>query len=469
MAILWRPFLAMSAALLLPLAALAHTGERGIVLTLPTGPFILTAAFAVALTALAAAAGARLPGFGARVLWQRQALLPDGLTNWLASALLLAAVLAGFWGSRDPLSNPLPLLVWTVIWVLLTLISAIFGNVWRDLNPWVGPVRLLRRMLGRRGGIGLARLGHWPAVAGLFLFAWVEIVSVTPADPGHLALLVSAYWLGIAALAVLEGEAWLDKAEFLTVFFSLVARIAPFWARYGQERGQDRGQVTVMGGWPGAQILTLPGLSASQIAFVTLALASVSFDGLHQTFLWISANGFQPLEYPGRSALMVTNSVGLLAAWAGMSLLTLGAVWLGMRLAGQGDNRLGSAAAAPLLVSFLPIATGYHLAHYFLSLLVQGQYALATFLDPRRWLSGAYGDGPSIALGFLSQKGAVLVIWLVQYGMILGAHLLAILLAERIARRDDLRLPVAAHLPVATLMVLYTCFGLWLLSAPVIG
>lgn len=435
-----------------PGAAFAHASERAVILTLPTRGFIWGAGLAVALTALLASLGARLPAFTARRLFSRPALLPEGLASWLSAALLLALIFAGLLGTHDPYENPLPLMIWTVLWVGLTLVQAVFGDLWRGLNPWVGPVRSLRALLGRTGGIGLARLGQWPAVPGLLGFAWLEIVALSPDDPARLAAVAGAYALIIFALAVLEGEDWLGQGEFLTVFFSLIARIAPHWT-------SDEGRrVTHWAGLPGTQVLALPPLSSSQIAFVTLALASVSFDGLHKTFAWVAAIGLNPLDYPGRSAVMAVNTVRLLAMWAVMAGLILAAS------AGMG------APVGLLCLSVLPIATGYHFAHYMTALLTQGQYAIAALSDPLARGDDLLGLGPHwISFGFLGQPQAVWRIWMAQFALILGAHLIAVLVAEQGLRRAGLRPGFWAQLPMTLLMVLYTCFGLWLLAAPAIG
>ena len=51
---------------LMPGPALAHAAERMVILTLPTGRYILGAALAVALTALAGALAPRLPALRPR-------------------------------------------------------------------------------------------------------------------------------------------------------------------------------------------------------------------------------------------------------------------------------------------------------------------------------------------------------------------------------------------------------------------
>src|SRR5690606_4552390 len=91
----------------------------------------------------------------------------------------------------------LPLVVWTLFWVGLTLVQGILGDAWCALNPWYGPWRLVH--LVARGRIGRftlpARLGRWPAVAGLLAFGWFELVDIAPDNPQRLACVITAYWL----------------------------------------------------------------------------------------------------------------------------------------------------------------------------------------------------------------------------------------------------------------------------------
>jgi hypothetical protein len=457
----WRDRIALArliwpALLTAPGAADAHASERAVMLTLPTGWYLAGAAVAVALTALLALLSGRLPAFAARPLFERRALLPRAVTSWAGAAILWALVAVGVFGTRDPLENLLPLAVWTALWVGFTLASIILGNLWRDVEPWTGPVRTLRRLTGWRGSVGLSRLGHLPAVAGLLAFAWFEIVSLAPSDPLVLARAVAVYYLLILALAVAEGEDWLARGEFLTVYFAMIARIAPFWAEYAGTR------VTVMAGWPGAQLLRMGALPPSAIAFVTLLLASVSFDGLHETFWWLARLGLNPLEFPGRSAVVGANSAGLVAFWGLTAALILGAVRAGL----PRGARFG-ALAGPMMLSFLPIAAGYHVAHYLVALLTDGQYALAALNDP-------FGTGAAllglpehwVSFGFLNTRGGVLAIWTAQFAVITAAHVLAVLIGFRLAPAAGAGRGLRAHLPMTLLMVAYTVFGLWLLSAP---
>ncbi|MGB3315672.1 MAG: hypothetical protein WBB85_14780 [Albidovulum sp.] len=443
---------------LLPGAAFAHASERMVILTLPTGWYMLGAGLAVALTALAGLMAGRLPAFGVRQLFERPAILSRPVSGWIVALAFWVLIASGIWGTRDPLTNLLPLTVWTVLWVGLTLASVLFGNLWRDVEPWTGPVRTLRNMIGRRGNIGLARLGHWPAVAGYLGFAWFEIVSLSPADPFVLACVVAGYYLLILVLAVLEGEDWLDRGEFLTVYFAMISRIAPFWA----EREGTR--LRVMAGLPGAQVLRLAPLTPSAIAFITLVLASVSFDGLTETFWWLALLGINPLEFPGRSAVQGVNSAALIAFWGLSATLILCAIRAGLP---KGAFRQ---AAGPVMLSFLPIAAGYHVAHYLIALLTNGQYAINALNDPlgRGWQLLGLPDH-WVSFGFLTTHRGVLAIWTAQFAIILGAHLLAVILNLKLTERLPEAGGFRAHLPMTLLMIAYTVFGLWLLSAPTAG
>ena len=324
------------------------------------------------------------------------------------------------------------------------------GNLWAAIDPWTGPATRLRRFLGWQRSIGLARLGYLPALAGFLGLAWFEIVALAPDDPALLARVVLLYWLAYLALATLEGPAFLSRGEALTVWFGFIATIAPLWRARGR----------LMLGPPGAQIIAMPGLGPGAAAFVALMLASVSFDGLRETFWWLARIGINPLDFPGRSAVVTANSVGLVGAWLLTMATILAAVSLGRRLAGARGRFW--AEAGPAMLAFLPIAAGYHAAHYLTALLGNGQYLVAALNDPldRGWsLLGLPHHW--VSFGFLSDPDAVARIWNAQFAMILGAHLLAVLIGLRVAgpRRW------IGHLPMTALMVGYTVFGLWLLSA----
>lgn len=437
------------AVLVTPGLAFACALPPSVILTLPTGHYITAAALTVALTGLLGALAHRLPVMSPRQVYERRVLVPETLTSYLSFLALTGLVFVGLFGERDPMHNLMTLVFWTGVWIAVPLGSMVFGNLWRIVNPWTGPVRMARTLLGRTGGIGLDRLDHWPAVLCYAGFVWFQMVSLYPDDPGVLAGLALGYWLVIFTLAVLEGEDWLPKGEFLTLLFGMIARVAPLWHE------TNGGRTRLYRGWPGTQVLAMPPLTPSAVVFVSLALAALTFDGLSETFLWQALIGENPLEPTGRSAVMVENSVGLLAIWVATLGLILGAAALGRRIG-------GGFAAGPVMLSFLAIAAGYHAAHYVVMLLTAGQYTLAALNDPFLQGESWLGLPPFyVSFGFLTDPAVMPLIYAAQFAAILGAHLLAVVLGLKLAGQGTRPL---AHLPMTGLMVLYTVLGLWLLS-----
>ncbi|WP_103334922.1 hypothetical protein [Pseudotabrizicola formosa] len=434
---------------LLPGAAFACALPPSVILTLPTGHYIAGAAVTVALTALMGAMAQRLPRLQAVPVLERRVWVPVSVSSYLSFLCFLGLVLVGLFGARDPMHNLMTLVFWTGIWIAVPLGSMLLGNLWRAINPWTAPVRIARTLLGRSGNIGLSRLGHWPAVIFYMGFVWFQLVSMSPDDPYVLALTALIYWLVIFAFAVAEGEDWLQQGEFLTVLMGYLAKVAPFWLEL------DGTRVRLMRGWPGTQVLRMAPLSVSAMAFITLALSALTFDGLMETFWWHAVIGENPLEPSGRSAVMGVNTLGLLAVWA----ITIAALWAVIRL----GRVIGGArfATGPVMLSFLAIAAGYHAAHYLVTLLTAGQYTLAALNDP--WFRGdAYLGLPPfyVSFGFLTDQTIMPLIYAAQFAAILGAHLLAVLLSLRLV--GEMR--AMAHLPMTVLMVGYTVLGLWLLS-----
>lgn len=435
---------------LFPGAAFACALPPSVILLLPTGHYITAAALTVGLTAVLGAMARRLPAMEPVTLWDGPVLLPVALTSYLSFLVLIGLILIGFFGSTDPMHNLMTLVFWTGIWIAVPLGSMLVGNLWRVINPWTGPVRIARTLIGRTGGTGLSRLGHGPAVLFYAGFVWFQMISLYPDDPRTLATLALGYWLVIFALAVAEGEDWLEQGEFLTVLFGMIAKVSPLWL------DRDGQRARLMAGWPGSQVLRMEPLAPSAVVFVTLALAALTFDGLADTFWWQALIGQNPLEPVGRSAVMVQNTLGLLAVWVITLAAVLGAISLGHRLGGRGFG------TGPVMLSFLAIAAGYHAAHNLVMLLSAGQYTLAALNDPffrgEDWL----GLPPFfVSFGFLTDPTMMPLIYGAQFAAILGAHLLAVMLALKLAGQGARPL---AHLPLTLLMVAYTVLGLWLLS-----
>ncbi|MGX8010728.1 hypothetical protein ACVDG8_018115 [Mesorhizobium sp. ORM8.1] len=454
-------------AFLLPTPAFAHASDRGHVLLLPTGYYIAGGALAVAISFLVLAL---LPPAAFDRFWRKR--LPlfsfDDRLRTVISLISFAGfailITAGLFGSRDPLSNPLPLAIWTLLWAGFTLLQGVLGNLWAWLNPWYGPYRVAARVLGLREAQPPrlpAWLGFWPAFALFFAFAWFELVDPAPDDPARLAYAAGLYWLASFIAMLAFGYAnWSRRGEFLSIFFAMVARFAPFQ--------REQGRLSLA--WPGAGLLAAEPLPLSGMAFLLLALSSVSFDGLSKTFFWLGLFGVNPLEFPGRTALIGIGSFGLVLTFVLLAVVFALAVLLGQRLAG--DISSFKDAAGLLVWSIVPIALAYHIAHYVTALMVDGQYALVALSDPlsRGWNLFGTAD-MMVEAGVVAGARSAWWLWNLQAGVIIAGHVLAVLVAHGLAWRlyGQPSRAARSQLPLTLLMIAYTIFGLWLLATPTAG
>jgi hypothetical protein len=115
--------------------------------------------------------------------------------------------------------------------------------------------------------------------------------------------------------------------------------------------------------------------SPSMTALVLLLLSVVLFDGLLATPEWslieaAAGGGLEP---------MTLRSIGLVAFW----LVFLGAYLLVCALMRAVTGQHSAAEIARAFVyTLIPIAIGYHVAHYLVFLLIQGQYVVPLISDP---------------------------------------------------------------------------------------
>ena len=199
---------------------------------------------------------------------------------------------------------------------------------------------------------------------------------------------------------------------------------------------------------------------------MVVALATVSFDGLSRTFWWLDLVGENPLEHPGRTALVARNTLGLVGAAAAL----LAAYAISTAAGAWWSGSPPAVALRQFVVSIVPIAFGYHFAHYLPSFLVEAQHALKALSDPlgRGWSLLGMRDF-HVTASFLTHHASVELIWYAQTAAIVVAHVAAVVVLHGLAgesrggRMDSIR----REIPLTALMIGYTLFGLWLLSTPV--
>lgn len=171
------------------MTVLAHGLGGSTDLPIPFTYALIGAAWTLTFTFALVALAWRTPRFDAEAPGRP---LPDAVTRMVDSAVtrwVLAGAgiaftawvtVAAVTGPQDS-RNALPGVFYVLLWVGLVAVSVLSGPVWRVLSP----VRTITRLLRVRGErISYpARLGYWPAAAGLFAFVWLELAST---DQDHL-------------------------------------------------------------------------------------------------------------------------------------------------------------------------------------------------------------------------------------------------------------------------------------------
>src|SRR6266851_5022465 len=452
--------------------AAAHGFGQRYDLPLPLSFYLFGTAAAVVLSFVVVALFARhTPGVR---LYPRIDLAAYRLGRWLAHPVLIGflkliaallfilTVTAGFFGDQDPYFNIAPTLVWIIWWVGFAMVSAFLGDLWRLVNPWRSLFEMANRVYRRlTGRPGLAwhlpypeALGVWPAVGLLFAVSWVELVFPRAAVPANIAWLALLYSLVTwAGMALFGSAAWITRGEVFAIFFGLFAGFAP------TEPSESSLALRPFG----AGLLDNAPASPSMIAFVLLVLASVLYDGLLTTPEWAEAEKLMIALMPGLTSVIV-RTIGLAAFWA-MFLAAFLAVSAAMsRVAGQ---RLPRDMAQGVVLTLVPIAIAYHLAHYLAYLLTQGQYIIPLMSDPLGYGWNLFGTaGYQVDIAVVGARFA----WYVVVISIIVGHVAAVYLADVRAHQifEARAAALRAQVPLTALMVLYTVVSLSILSEPIV-
>jgi len=167
----------------------------------------------------------------------------------------------------------------------------------------------------------------------------------------------------------------------------------------------------------------------------------------------------------GESAVLVVRSIGLVGFWLFFLGVFIGVAAVMSRFAGG----LYSARqmAQHLALTLVPIVIGYHLAHYILLLLVQGQYVVPLISDPFGFGWNLFGtSGYRVDIAIVGARFA----WYTAVTAILFGHIAAVSLAHLKAMRvlPDRNAALRAELPLTALMVAYTILSLSIIAEPIV-
>jgi hypothetical protein len=389
------------------------------------------------------------------------------LAGLLGVVLLITVVYSGLEGIEAPDRNFSLTFVFVTFWLGLVLLSVLFGDVFRAFNPWraiartfSGVFQLVARQSPPPALDYPERLGHWPAVAGILAFVWLELVygasglsiGLRPEIVAVAALVYTA--ITFVAMALFGVERWIEKGEAFSVYFRMFSTLSPLEVRDGR-LGLRRplAGATRWGSVPGS------------LALVLATIGATSYDGATEGALASPiTDTFEVLRDVGLgvvAAFRVNGTLWMAIVIGGVSLLFL----LGIR--GMHTVK-GSPPVRELARSFahtlIPIALAYLVAHYF-SLFVFQEQAQFTYLlsDPLGDGSDLFGTAQSgVDYGLIGANG----VWYTQVGALVIGHVAALTLAHdrALAIYGSTREAVRSQYWMLAVMVGFTCLGLLLLS-----
>jgi hypothetical protein len=352
---------------------------------------------------------------------------------------LVAVVGVGLFGPRDPLLNLGVLTVWVAWWAGFTMTTYTLGNAWPVLNPW----RTLGSVLPSLDRPYPEQLGAWPAVFGLLILIWLEVVSPLADAPRLLAGVIIAYTgITLAGTAYLGTARYFEQVDPVARVFRYYGAVAPF---YRGSKGQIRFRIPGTG-LEAERLVT----SRSEVAFVVALLWVTSYDGLVATPPW--GDTLRPVVELGVPAALLYPLALVSGFGVFLALFQIAVVRGGAAAESYLDAELLARRFAP---SLLAIAAGYHLAHYlgyFLELLPTLLSALIAPLSP---------SGPT---------ALILPSWFSTFelGFVLLGHLVAVWVAHAVAYElfPSRMQAIRSQYALTAVMVFYTMSSLWIVSRP---
>jgi hypothetical protein len=449
-------------ALAFPAAAAAHGIVGRADLPIPVWLFSWAAAIVLVVSFVALSALWMTPQLQEQRL-RRLGKLPPPPLQWLASliglGLFVLVLYSGFAGAQVALANFSVTFIYVIFWVGLPVLSVLFGDVFQTFSPWRTCARVLAPLVGRPRLDYPRRLGMWPAVAGLVGFGWLELVYVLPDrdQPSTLAALSLAYFVAMVIGMLLFGvDDWNERADGFGAYFSLLSRLSALTR-------DDEGYVCLRR--PLSGLTDLP-LRRGTVALICTIIGTTTFDGLSNGGLWRQnelslQSPFNDLGFHQVPAIELTYSVGLVLC----ILLIAGIYRLGIiGVASVGDRYDKDELTRTFAHTLVPVAFAYVLAHYFSLLIWQGQAVGYLASDP-------LGNGANIFGTSTYQINYQIIsyaaIWYVQVAALLSGHVGGLVLSHdrALALYRDPQDAVRSQYWMLAVMVAFTSFGLWLLSA----
>jgi hypothetical protein len=382
--------------------------------------------------------------------------------NAIGLGLFALVLYSGLAGAQVPSANFSVTFIYVIFWVGLPVASVLFGDVFHIFNPWRSAARLLGLVRRHRGGPPPrsypARLGVWPAVAVLVGFGWLELVYV-PADrerPSTLAWLSLGYFVVmVLGMLVFGVDEWESGADGFSVYFKLLARLSALTWREGVAYLRA----------PLSGLATLE-TRAGTVGLICAIIGTTTFDGASNGAYWRDVEPslvsmWQSFGFGQTPAIELAYSVGL----AFCVVLIAGIYHVGVRGMRGVSTRYGTAELTRTFAHTLaPIGFAYVFAHYFSYLIWQSQAMGYLISDPLGNGANLFGTGGAQINYAIVSFAAI---WYVQVATLIAGHVGGLALAHdrALVLYSDVGEATRSQYWMLAVMVAFTSFGLWLLSA----
>jgi hypothetical protein len=372
--------------------------------------------------------------------WQSAPSLPvrRSVTSGLGLGLFVLVVAVALLGPEGTTSNPAIVIVWVGLWSGYVMTTYFVGNSWPALNPFGHIGKYLSD-----GTVSYpSRVGCWPATAALLGIAWLESSSSLSKNPRVLGVIILSYGaVSVLGAGLFGSDTWSARADPISKLFRYYGAAAPL------SRTSSGLELRL----PGARLTELELDGLDEVGFLVALVWVTTFDGLVHTRTWTGlTETVATIDLP-------SSIVSVVALLGGYGLFY--GVYRAASIRVQTDAPTATSPntlARRFGPSLVPIAAGYHFAHF------------STYL-----LSGLPLLGAALSPPFLAPITAdpmTVPVWMggIDIAAILIGHLLAVWVAHSIAfevfpgRLQAIR---SQYAPVAA-MVGFTTVSLWIITQP---
>jgi hypothetical protein len=260
----------------------------------------------------------------------------------------------------------------------------------------------------------------------------------------------------LSGMTLFGVEEWGGRADGFGAYFNLLSRLSALCR-------DERGEVCLRRPLSGITDLEIrPGT----VALICSIIGTTTFDGFSNGGVWRNVEPslesvFADLGLHPVPAYELTYSVGLVLCVA----LIVGVYRLGIVGVRSVSARYNTAQLTRAFAhTLVPIGFAYVLAHYFSLLIWQGQAIGYLASDPLGSGANLFGTS-SYQIDYNVISFAA--IWYVQVAALLAGHVAALALAHdrALVMYDNVEEAVRSQYWMLAVMVAFTSFGLWLLSA----